>query len=339
MRHNSLFRACRSHECVPARDGQERCRSGLPSRTSRFDGRCSTRQDLISQGCNISNLLRMICVLFGLLAFVIGPGGVLAAEESVGVAEIVERANRVSYYQGEDGRARVRMVIADAQGRERNREFTILRRDNRPEEEAKMEAFKKDEFTGDQRFYVYFHAPPDVEETVFMVWKHVSLDQDDDRWLYLPALDLVKRIAAGDERTSFVGSHFFYEDVSGRNTNEDEDELVRTTDTYYVLKNTPKEPKKVEFSHYRMWIHRDTFLPIKTEYFDERGEKYREYTVLSVENIEGYITVTRAEMKDLRSGGKTVMSYSTVDYDVGLPKDIFTERYLRRAPVEYLKGD
>ncbi len=37
----------------------------------------------------------------------------------------------------------------------------------------------------------------------------------------LPDLDLVKRIAAGDKRTSFVGSHFLYEDISGRAVQED----------------------------------------------------------------------------------------------------------------------
>jgi len=47
---------------------------------------------------------------------------------------------------------------------------------------------------GDQKFYVYFLEPADVRKMVYMVWKHT--DRDDDRWLYLPALDLVKRIAA-----------------------------------------------------------------------------------------------------------------------------------------------
>ena len=104
-----------------------------------------------------------------------------------------------------------------------------------------------------------------------MVWKHIKAD--DDRWLYLPALDLVKRIAASDERTSFVGSDFFYEDVSGRGLDEDVHELLETSDNYFVIKNTPKRPDDVEFSYYKMWIHKKTFLPIKTEYFDKTGEK------------------------------------------------------------------
>jgi hypothetical protein len=56
---------------------------------------------------------------------------------------------------------------------------------------------------GDQDYVVLFSRPADVRNTVFLVKKHVA--SDDDRWLYLPGLDLVRRIAAGDKRTSFVG--------------------------------------------------------------------------------------------------------------------------------------
>ncbi|MCF8035403.1 MAG: outer membrane lipoprotein-sorting protein [Desulfobacteraceae bacterium] len=252
------------------------------------------------------------------------------------VETIVNRANRAAYYQGEDGRADVRMRIIDSQGRERNRELTILRRDNAPPEDQ-ADQYGEDEYTGDQRYYVYFKAPSDVRNTVFLVWKHVNVDQNDDRWLYLPDLDLVKRISASDKRTSFVGSHFFYEDISGRNTNLDEHELADVTDTYYILDNTPKNPDNVEFSRYRMWIHKDTFLPIQIEYYDARGEAYRRYTVENVSRPQDYITVTKAKMADLQSGGHTIVEYTDVEYDVGLPKNIFAERYLRKPPMEYIK--
>jgi outer membrane lipoprotein-sorting protein len=274
-----------------------------------------------------------------IVLFLAAAWNIAAAAEKEGetppVATIVERSNQVAYYQGEDGRADVDMRIVDAQGRERTRRFTILRRDDRSQEsKSEKEAA---EHTGDQRFYVYFSAPPDVSDTVFMVWKHVAMDRDDDRWLYLPDLDLVKRIAASDERTSFVGSHFFYEDVSGRNTNEDEHKLVGVTDTYFILDNTPRQPERVEFSHYKMWIHRETYLPIQIEYYDKRGEAYRRYTALNVSRPQGFLTVTRSKMEDLRSGGYTTITYSNVEYNTGLPVDIFTERYLRKPPMEYIK--
>lgn len=254
----------------------------------------------------------------------------LAQEATPTVEEIVDRANLVSYYQGRDGRARVRMAITDAQGRTRERRMTILRRDG-PEGDNISNAA----YLGGQKFYVYFHRPADVSKMVFMVWKH--LDRDDDRWLYLPALDLVKRIAATDKRTSFVGSDFFYEDVSGRRIDDDTHELVKTTDNYYVLKNTPKDPGVVQFAYFTMHIHKRTFVPVQVEYYDKSGNKYRIAKALKVDTIQGYPTVTQASMENLQTGSQTVMQYNDVRYDVGLDEKIFTERYLRKPPMGQLR--
>ncbi len=242
----------------------------------------------------------------------------LQAADALSADEIVDRANLAAYYAGDDGRAEVTMTITDAQGRERTREFVILRRDTKD--------------GGEQKFYVYFQKPSDVRKMVFMVHKHI--DRDDDRWLYLPALDLVKRIAASDKRTSFVGSNFFYEDVSGRSPLEDSHELVETTDTAYLLKHTPKDPASVEFAYYLTWIDKKTFMPVKAEYFDKQDKKYRAVEALEIRDIQGFPTVVKSMVKDLADGGQTVSEFSNIKYNIGLSDDIFTERYLRRPPRE-----
>ena len=244
--------------------------------------------------------------------------------------DIINRANLASYYQGQSGRAQVNMIITDAQERTRERRMIILRQDM-----PQTDALDNGAYRGAQKFYVYFQRPADVNKMVFMVWK--NLDKDDDRWLYLPALDLVKRIAASDERTSFVGSDFYYEDVSGRDIEEDTHELVKTTENYYVVKNTPKDASTVEFDHYLMYIHKQSFIPVQVEYYDTAGNKYRVAKALKVETVQGYQTVTQASMENLQTGSKTVMDYSSVNYDIELPDDVFTERYLRRAPIKYLR--
>jgi len=248
-------------------------------------------------------------------------GGAALAQDAPSLEEIVARTNHMAYYQGDDGRARVKMTITDAQGRTRNKEFTILRRNRDDQDE-------------EQALYVYFHEPADERGTVFMVHKHVG--QDDDRWLYLPALDVVRRIAASDKRTSFVGSHFFYEDVSGRALDLDEHELVEVTDTYYVLKNTPKDPDSVEFDSFTMYVHKETYVPVLIQ-FEQGGEVYRESRTLEVKEIDGYQTVTRGSMKDTRMGGETILEYTDVSYELGIPDDIYTERYLRNPPQDLLR--
>ncbi|MBC2605606.1 outer membrane lipoprotein-sorting protein [Pelagicoccus albus] len=241
---------------------------------------------------------------------------------AIEVDEIVEKASRAAYYQGKDGKAKLSMTITDAQGRERQRELTILRRND-------------DGDTGKQKFFVYFERPSDVKGTTFLVWKNPGAD--DERWLYLPALDLVKRIAASDDRTSFVGSHYFYEDVSGRDPAMDEHKLVEETADYYVLESTPKDKSTAEFASYKSWVHKATFLAVKTEYLGEDGEAYRVYEALDVKEVDGYYTVVAGRMTDTRIGGYTTIINKGVEYDIDLEESLFEERSLRNPPRRQLR--
>jgi outer membrane lipoprotein-sorting protein len=273
--------------------------------------------------------------LYGLLiaTSIVLVSGVFAEEaKEMTVDQIVTKANHMAYYQAADGKSKVTMVITDKQGRERNREFNILRKD-------------VDDKDGDQKYYVYFLEPSDVRKMVFMVHKRSDITQDDDRWLYMPSLDLVKRIAASDKRTSFVGSDFLYEDVSGRNLAEDTHELTETTDTMYVVKNVPKKPESVEFAWYNVHIDKTTLMPMKMEYFDKNGTLYRTIESVKVEQIKAkegdkdvtYPTVTESVVKDLRTGSTTKMTFANIAYNIGLSEDLFTERYLRRPPREAMR--
>jgi len=246
-------------------------------------------------------------------------GTAITSLAELSVDEIVNKANQAAYYAGTDGRADVEMKIIDSSGSERTREFTLLR----------MNTGK-----GTQKFYVYFKSPADLYKQVFLVWKEVAPGKEDSRWMWLPALNLKRSIAPGDKRTSFVGSDFVYEDVSGRSLNEDKHELVETTDTQYVIKNTPKDPGSVEFSYYTVRIDKDTFLPRKAEYFDKNGKRYRMVEATNVETIQGFPTVTESVVKDLNTGGSTINTFSNIEYNIGLNENIFTERFLRRPPRE-----
>ena len=260
----------------------------------------------------------------GITAALLYVAGASANED---VATIIERAEKAAYYAGDDGRSMARMIIVDSQGRKQMRQFTILRKDVMESKETE---------SGDQKMLVFFSRPTEVKGTVFRVEKHVDLDTDDDRWLYLPALDLVKRIAAGDKRTSFVGSHFYYEDVSGRAVLEDTFTLLDTTDRHFLLRAEPKKPSSVEFSHYEVEIDKQTYLPTLINFY--KGEdNYRRVEAVTVETIQGYPTVVRSKVSDLASGGYTLMEFRGIEYDVGLPDSLFSERSLRVPPSAFLE--
>lgn len=244
-----------------------------------------------------------------------------AAHATMNVDDIIKKSNLASYYAGEDGSAQARMIIVDTNGNKQMRQFTILRKDQ--------------EDLGDQDMLVFFSRPTDVQGTVFRVTKKVQAD--DDRWLYLPALDLVKRISAGDKRTSFVGAHFYYEDVSGRNPAEDNFTLISSDDNSYLIKAVPKDPSSVEYAYYQITIDKKTYLPMKASYFNEQQKIIREMQVLAVQDIEGFPTVVHAKMTQLSDGSFTEMQFRNVKYNVGLPENIFSERSLRTPPKAWLR--
>jgi predicted RND superfamily exporter protein/outer membrane lipoprotein-sorting protein len=236
--------------------------------------------------------------------------------------EIMKQAHMNLYYAGDDGRADVHMSLVDKKGRERIREFTMIRWDK--------------EDGGEQRYYTYFYKPADVRRTSFMVIKHV--DEDDDRWIYIPAVDLVRRISANDKNSSFVGSDFSYEDVSGRHWTDDTHEYVREDELdgtpVHVIKSVPKD--NGNWAYRISYVDKERLLSLREEYFDDKDEMIRLFTADEIEEIGGYPTVTRRTMKDLKREHHTTVEFTDVEYDLGIDPDVFAERYLKNPPRKYL---
>jgi outer membrane lipoprotein-sorting protein len=264
----------------------------------------------------IALLLRLTCLFGAAAAFALAEPSELPAEE------IVKRSLVATYYAGKDERVQISMKLINSQGSTRDREMTMLRL-NQPD--------------GEQRYYIYFHSPSDVKGTAFMVWKH--LGKEADRWIYIPAINLTRRIAADDKRSSFVGSDFAYEDVSGRQVNDENHLLLRNEEwngrPAYVIESRPKA--SVDYSRRLSWIDSERWIPLKEEYYDSRGQLLRVFTADKVEQIGGHWTISSRTMKNMQTGHRTEVVFERTSYDVGIPNDLFSERYLRDAPRKWIQ--
>jgi outer membrane lipoprotein-sorting protein len=268
-------------------------------------------------------MLLVVCLAFSKEA--------IGKDEQLSPVQIIEKSQLAFYYQGDDMKAQVNMELISKGGGMRTRVMTILRR-NVTE-------------GGNQKYFIYFHKPGDVRRMTFMVWKYPT--KEDDRWIFIPAVDLIKRIAADDKRSSFVGSDFTYEDVSGRDVASDTHSLSRSEKRAerdcYVIESTPKEP--TEYTKRLSWIDKKTFLPLKEEYYDAQDELFRVFTADKIEDIKSsegtaenvFPTVTRRTMKNLKTGHRTEVVYKSVSYNLGLKDKDFSERYMRRPPRSWIR--
>ena len=82
----------------------------------------------------------------------------------------------------------------------------------------------------------YFKTPKDVEGQLCC---HIHISDDDDQWLYLPALGRVKRISSSNKSGAFMGSEVAFEDFSGTDYRKYEwkflGEEMENNETFYKL--------------------------------------------------------------------------------------------------------
>src|SRR3989339_813886 len=195
--------------------------------------------------------------------------------------EVMKKSQAAFLYPGKDFKARVVMKLINKDGQERVREMTMLRKN-------------MGESGGDQKYFMYFFRPTDVKDMTFMINKYPA--RDDDRWMFIPAISMVKRIAAQDKRSSFVGSDFTYEDVSGRDI-EDDNHVIEREEKLggrdcYVVKSTPKTAD-ADFGHKLTWVDKANFLPLKEEQFDRKNTAYKAFSADEVNTIKGHPTIIR----------------------------------------------
>ncbi len=255
----------------------------------------------------------------------------LEKNEELTARQIIEKSQLAFYYQGEDMKAKIRMELIDKDGGKRIRVLTMLRLDE-------VEG-------GNQKYFMYFHEPGDVRRMTYMVWKDPV--KEDDRWIFIPAVDLIRRIAADDKHSSFVGSDFTYEDISGRDVASERHEIIRTeklgNKECYVIQSTPGVGSV--YTKRVSWIDKQTFLPLKEEFYDVQNELFRVFTADKIDEItigqgeqaKVFPTVTRRTMKNVKTGHRTETSFDSVSYNTGLKDEDFSERRMRRPPGSWIR--
>jgi outer membrane lipoprotein-sorting protein len=218
---------------------------------------------------------------------------------------------------GKDQISTVTLEIQPKKGTKRLRRFVLQRK----------------EYPGLTKLVTFFLAPTDVRDAAFMVWD--KRGADDQRWLYLPAVGQVRRLAASDSRQSFFGSDFVYEDLTNRDPELDTHEMVgaQKVDAWdcVVVESKPKEARGLDFVRFRSWVWKDDPIVVRQEYFDSSGKVVRRFQAHSLKKTDGVWTWHHGTMWNLTSGSRSRFELSDVQYNKGVPDERFAESQLSRG--------
>jgi hypothetical protein len=257
-----------------------------------------------------------------------------AAQPTAVTAESVAR--RVQDREtGRDSRSSMRMKLFDRQNRVRERALDLISLRGRGGPGAPAAGPDGD------RLLIRFNYPNDIRGTGFLVWEHP--DSDDERFLYLPSLGRVRRIAGSEAQESFVGSDFTYEDIGGREFDDytyafaaPDGENASWIPAAGGLPRpawrleSRRKGKSAAFPRVVSLVLKDALVVAGAEIYNRRNEKQKVYTVRRLEQIESIWTVTDSEMTNALEKTRTELVVESMDYNVGLKETDFSRRELER---------
>ena len=198
---------------------------------------------------------------------------------------------------------------------------------------SKRFVFTKIGSLGNSKTLIRFFDPAEVRGVGLL-----SINQGgtaDRQWMYTPAIQRVRRIAAQERRQRFLGTDFTNEDMAERVIDDftytvlSEGELVDGRKTYKI-EGRPVSPDKSQYAFVYLWVPVDLPYVVLGEMYDKQGQRQRIYKATSLEKISGIWVARQVEMSSPPDGTKTILMVDEVRFNTGLKEDMFTQQALEK---------
>lgn len=276
-------------------------------------------------GIRVRSSRKLAAVLIALSAALAMPGASTAAEYSA--AEVIRMFDE--RYDGDSSISDITMVLIDRRDRQRIRDLRLYSKD----------------YGADTKSLSLFESPADIRGTAYLNFDWNESMRDDDSWLYLPALQRVKRLASSDTSDSFLGSDFTYADINGFEIDwydysfVSESEMVDGEECWVIeIVPKPEFRERAEeatgYSKMQSWISKEKLLQIRGQVWETRGNRVKYFTASEIEQIEGIWTVKRLQAITTRNDRQehaSVMQIDSIDYNVEVSDDLFTTEAMQRG--------
>ncbi len=219
--------------------------------------------------------------------------------------------------RGGDQRSRATWRLVDAGGRERVRETRVYWRRFGQEHELRSQLL------------VVFDTPADVKDASLLVWSPRDPREDSLQWIYLPAFRRVRRVAAGNRSSSFMGTEFSYEDLIERSVDADEHAWLRDESmdgrVHHVIESVPRTTDAV-YTRRVQWIDAEHSTLRRIDFY--RAARVEKTLELWHEHRGGVWIWRRLEMTNHRTSRRTAVEVQETEHDVGLADELFTQSAL-----------
>ena len=267
----------------------------------------------------LKSALYSCCILF------MFPASSLSAEYSA--EEVMRRVDERE--AGDSSVSDITLVLIDKRERQRIRNLKLYSKN----------------YGEDTKTLSLFESPADIRGTAYLNFDWNDSLRDDDSWLYLPALQRVKRLASSDTSDSFLGSDFTYADINGFEIDwydysfVNESEMIGGEDCWVIEMIAKSEFKDraeeaTGYSKMQSWVSKEKFIQLRGQFWELRGNRIKFFTASEVELVEDIWTVKRLQAITTRNDRQehaSILQIKSIDYNVDVADELLTTQAMQRG--------
>lgn len=218
-----------------------------------------------------------------------------------------------------DSRASLKMILGSKSGQRAVRELDFR-------------SLERTAATDGDKSLIVFRAPKDVQNTALLTYTHIK--ENDDQWIYLPALKRVKRIASSNRSGPFMGSEFAYEDFAAAEIEKftyrwAKDEACGNT-ICHVVERVPTYENS-GYSRQLVWFDKEELRAQRIDYYDRRGKLLKTLTSSAWKQyLDKFWRAHDLMMVNHQTGKTTRLVWGPFSMRTGLKESDFSESSLAR---------
>ncbi len=159
-----------------------------------------------------------------------------------------------------------------------------------------------------------------------------------EMWNYIPKINREIKIPPSMMLQSWMGSDFTNDDLVKESsivtdyTHKFLGEEEEAGFMAFKLELTPKPDAPVVWDKLIEWIRKDDYVPLKVQYFNERGELIRTMIFSDIKKIGDRVYPAKMELLESKKpGNSTILILSDATFDRAVKKSVFTKQNLKRA--------
>lgn len=163
------------------------------------------------------------------------------------------------------------------------------------------------------------------------------LKRDNEIWNWVPRIGRVVKMPPSMMSQSWMGSDFTNDDLikEASIVTDYTHKLIGDSTLAgrecYKVELTPKPDAPVVWSKILMWVSKDDYLELRSEFYNEYGEKVNVMEGSEIKTLGGRLLPAKLEMiPQDKKNQKTVLEYHSIDFKPDISQRFFTVQQMKR---------